>query len=484
MREFETIIKKLKFQVLSTVAKDYWNGTLDTEVEKIPEEICPGLKADLRCCIWKERAVVGERVRLAMGGDKNNPNLLEVIVPACDQCPWGGIQVTDLCRGCLAHRCAGACHKDAITFDPVHHQAHIDKTKCINCGMCARACPYQAITNYKRPCKAVCPAGAISYNDDGISVIDEKKCTRCGSCAAACPFGAIQDKSFILNAVDILKDTKNDGHRYLIYAPSIGTQFQYAKVGQVYTACRKLGFDHLVEAAFGADMVTYSEAKELSEKGSLLSSCCPAFVRYVKLNYPELAPSISENLSPMAAAAKFIKSKDPRAKTVFVGPCISKKMEMTQENSAPFIDLVLTFEELQALFGARDFDISTLEEGKLDDATYFGRNFAKSGGLSAAVAEVLKEQNSAFEAKPVKCSGLSACKIALIQKKANTLPGNFIEGMACIGGCIGGPAALSHTLRDPAIMEAYAKQESSIHPSIEENIKKTGAPLDLPSTKK
>jgi len=473
--EFETVIKQLKYDVLSNVARFYWDGTLLENISRIPNIVIPGPKATMRCCIYKERAIIEERVKLAIGGNPTDPNLIEVIAPACDQCPFGGMQVTDICRGCLAHRCREACPKDAITIDE-NKRAHIDKTKCINCGMCARACPYQAISNFRRPCENACAVNAIHAGEDGISVIDEKKCTRCGACTYACPFGAIMEKSYILKAIDILKDPKNEGHRYAIIAPSIATQFSYAKTGQVFSGMKELGFDHLFEAALGADMVAYNEAKDLSEEGFCTSSCCPAFVRYIETSFPELRGKISHNLSPMAAMCKFIKAKDPQAKTLFVGPCMAKKMEMFREESKDFVDIVLTFEELQALFGAREIDLNGLPETSLDEASYFGRIFARSGGLSEAVAEALKEQNSSFVVKPVKCSGLAQCKVALMQAKTGHPAGNFIEGMACVNGCIGGPAALTHTMRDTLTQNSYSKTSQT--ETIQGAIEAIGAPLD------
>lgn len=457
-KRFDTYVQHLKYRVLLEVATDYWEGTLDQKKRKIPKIISPGPKSTMRCCIYKEREIVRERIELALGGDPENPNLLEVIEAACDSCPFSGVEVTDLCRGCIAHRCEQACHRNAISFGPDLH-ARIDKNLCVNCGLCAAACPFGAIANRRRPCEVSCKVNAIHAREDGISEIDEEKCTRCGQCSYACPFGAIMDKSFITRCIDFLKEKEADPSRnvYLVAAPSISSQFDFAKLGQVITGCKKLGFTHVVEAAVGADLVAMNEAKELSSKGFLTSSCCPAFVRYVKISYPTLKDKISSNYSPMAAIGRYIKSTDPNAKVVFVGPCIAKKMEAMEKEVAPYIDCVITFEELMVLFDAKKIDLTTLEESPLDNASYFGRIFARSGGVSEAVAQALKEQGSTFEVKPVKAAGLDQCKMALNQARSNRLQGNFIEGMACPGGCIGGPAALTHATRDAAEVDMYAK---------------------------
>ncbi len=460
--KFDTVVQQLKSRVLCEVARDYWDGTLEEKRHSIPKMISPGPKSTMRCCIYKERAIVEDRVYLALGGDKKNPNLLEVIEAACDQCPFGGITVTDLCRGCLAHRCEQACRVGAISFGK-DLRCIIDKSKCVNCGMCMKACQFNAIANIRRPCELACKINAIHPREDGITEIDEEKCVRCGQCSYACPFGAIMDKSFITKCIDIIKGSENNTKykTYMIVAPSISSQFHYAKVGQVVTGIRKLGFAEVVEAALGADLVAYNEAGNLAEEGSCTSSCCPAFVEYVRKAFPALSDKVSKNLSPMAAIARFIKANDPEAKTVFVGPCIAKKMEMFREDSAPFVDCVITFEELEALIDSRDINLSELEETKLDTASYFGRIFARSGGLSEAVAEALKERGSDFVVQPVKASGLDQCKLALNQMKSGRLAGNFIEGMACPGGCIGGPACLTHEVRDASTVDKYGQESSA-----------------------
>ena len=225
------------------------------------------------------------------------------------------------------------------------------------------------------------------------------------------------------------------------------------------TGLKQLGFFSVVEAALGADMVSYREAKELSEKGFLTSSCCPAFVTYIEKTFPSLIPYISHNLSPMAEVARFIKSTDPTAKIIFIGPCTAKKHEVQLEKVRPYVDCALTFEELQAWIDSRDLDLPSLEEGVLDNASYYGRIFARSGGLSDAVAQALKEQqNTEFIANPVICDGIEACRVALLKKQKNLLKENFIEGMACVGGCIGGAGCLTHGPKDKGEVDKYGHE--------------------------
>ena len=459
LRKFDTKVQHLKYKVLREVARQAWNDTRLQNVMDIPQIIVPGKIPTMRCCVYKERAILGERVKLAMGGNKDNPNVIEVIDIACDECPAAGYEVSDSCRGCLAHRCEDVCKRGAISFDH-NHVAHIDKSKCVECGQCAKVCPYSAIVNRKRPCQIACKVKAISINEDKAATIDKNKCIQCGACVYQCPFGAISDKSYLLNVIDLIKKSNNNSEYkiYAVVAPSISSQFAYAKLGQVITGLKELGFHTVIEVALGADMVAEAESKELSEKGFLTSSCCPAFVRYIKSEFPDLLPYVSHNLSPMAILAKYIKTHDEKAKVIFIGPCTAKKAEAQLESVKPYVDAVITFEELQALFDSKDIDITTLGEDILNNASYFGRIFARSGGLSDAVAEGLKEQNIDFDLKPVSCDGIEECRMALLRKSKNVLDANFIEGMACIGGCIGGAGCLTHGEKNKAEVDKYGKE--------------------------
>lgn len=467
MYHFETNVQELKHKVLREIAKSCFNGTLEEDYQIIPKLIVPGPKPTMRCCIYHERAIVRKRMKLALGGNPDIDNVVEVIKIACDECPLGGYEVTNRCRGCIAHRCEKACHKNAIHFDPRTRSAYIDKDACVNCGMCAKACQYNAIQNNIRPCVQACKVKAISMDEDDAATIDDEKCVQCGACVYQCPFGAIMDKSYIKEAIAILKDS-DFSKKYPVYAivaPAISVQFKDVSLGQVVSGIEALGFAHVVEAALGADMVAYKEAKELAEKGFLTSSCCPTFVSYIKKNFPQFEKDISTNLSPQATIAKWIREHHPEAKIMFIGPCIAKKKEIQLDSVAPYVDVVLTFEELQALFDARNIDVPSLPEGELDHASYYGRIFARSGGLSDAVKEALAEQKCPFEAKPLFADGLDNCRLALIKAKSPNHDFNFIEGMGCIGGCIGGPCSLTHEVRDKGEIDKYGKTATA--PSIE-----------------
>lgn len=458
MRKFDTQVQHLKYKVLREVARHAFAGDLLSAVSDIPKTIVPGKDPSMRCCVYKERAILTERVKLAMGGNKSNRNVIEVIDIACDECPVGGYEVSQACRGCIAHRCQDVCPRDAISFDQ-DQKAYIDKSKCVECGKCAQVCPFSAIANIKRPCEKACHIGAISMSDDKTASINNDKCTACGACVYQCPFGAIMDKSYILDVIELLQDAKASNQRvYAVVAPSISSQFTYARLGQVISGIKKLGFFHVVEAALGADMTAWQESRELAEKGFLTSSCCPSFVSYVRSEFPQMADSISHNLSPMAEIARYIKQTSDNARVVFIGPCTAKKMELQLPDVSPWVDSVITFEELQSLFDGADINICDLQDDVLDNASFYGRIFARSGGLSDAVKQAAEEQQLDFDIKPVVCDGIDACRVALLKASKGRADGNFIEGMACSGGCIGGAGCLTHGPKDKSQVDKYGME--------------------------
>ena len=461
MRIFDTSVQELKYRIMREIAKKAWNDELLEGVLDIPNIIIPGKKPTMRCCVYKERAIVAERVRIAINPNNINNWAITSLEIACDECPADGYYVSESCRGCLSHPCITACKRGAISFQ--HGRgAFIDRSLCVSCGQCAQVCPFTAIVNRKRPCQNACKTNAISSAPEGYVKISHSKCIGCGACVYQCPFGAIVDRSSMLNVIEMLKKRQKDRSKKLcaVLAPAIYSQFTYAKLGQVVAGLREMGFDMVVEAAHGADMVAKEEAKELAEKGFLLSSCCPAFVKFIRNEYPELAGNISSSLSPMATISKHIKELHPGTMIVFIGPCTAKKEEIQQDHVRPYVDAVLTFEELQALFDGIGVEILNLEESQTDDmASYFGRVFARCGGLAEAVTESLKEQGfTDFQLNAVSCSGMDEVKLTLVRKAHGRLPEvNFIEGMACVGGCVGGAGCLTHAAQNKNLVDKYGK---------------------------
>ncbi|TCO74970.1 4Fe-4S dicluster domain-containing protein [Marinisporobacter balticus] len=461
MRKFESKVQLIKYEVLREVSRFAMEGTLMDKYDQISRMIEPGPKSRSRCCIYKGRAIVEERVKLAMGGDKENPNIIEVIETACDECPINRFTITEACRGCLAHRCSEACPVDAIFH--VGQRAYINQEKCIECGRCRDACQYNAVSDVLRPCRGACPTKAISIDENKKIVIDNEKCIQCGVCIVKCPFGAIMDKSFIVETIDLLKKSKEEKnlHLYAVIAPAVASQFKDVKIGQVITAIKKLGFHDVVEAALGADMVALHETHEFAEtiedKKIMTSSCCPAFVSYIEKCYPEFSKNISTSVSPMIAISRLIKKMDHKAKVIFIGPCTAKKAEVNQADVKGSTEYVLTFEELCAMIDAADIEIEKCEEDVLNNASFFGRIFARSGGLTESIKHIIEEENIQVEFTPVTCDGIAECDKALKIAKVGRLQGNFIEGMACTGGCIGGAASLHHGPKDRKDIDKYGE---------------------------
>ncbi|MDE5618417.1 MAG: 4Fe-4S dicluster domain-containing protein [Clostridia bacterium] len=467
MNKFDTKIQELKYEVLKELIRSVYEGNTEDIYTEIPKKIVPGPKATMRCCIYKERAILQERIRMAKGGSKSNPNVIEVIDEACDECPVGGIYVTPACRGCLNHMCYHVCPKGAITV--VHNKPIIDRDKCIECGKCVQACPYNAIIHQQRPCMMSCKVKAISMNEEKKARIDFSKCIMCGACVYQCPFGAIQDKSYILDCIDLLKKSENNTKYkvHAVIAPAIVSQFKYAAIEQVITGIRQLGFHQVTEAALGADIVLYHEAKEFKEKGVMTTSCCPSFVMFVEKNFPELRQYISSSNSPMVEAAKLIKRTDPTAKVVFIGPCTSKKMEFRMPKTEGAVDCVISFEELQAFLDARDVDVTSLEGTPLDNASYYGRIFAKSCGIAQGIKAV-GETMGVTDVRPIAMSGIDQCRMNLLKLKMGKAAENFFEGMACDGGCINGALCLHHGMKNMVDVDKYGQsaKEKNIEGSV------------------
>jgi len=457
-RVFDTDVQLYKYKVLKEVIRRAYEGGLENAYFEIPKVVSPGPKSELRCCIYKERAIVQERVKMAMGGNKNNPNVVEVIDIACDECPIGGIYVSPACRGCISHACKDSCPRGAISI--VNRHATVDKEKCIECGRCTKACPYGAIIAQHRPCMVSCKVKAISMDEDRKAVIDNKKCISCGACIIQCPFGALTDKSFVLDIIDILKKSENNTKYkvYAVVAPALATQCRTTTIEQVTSAIKMLGFADVFEAALGADITLYHEALEWKERGGVMTtSCCPAFVTYIEKYFPELRQHVSSSPSPMVETALLLKKMDPTCKTVFIGPCVAKKGEFQHSRTESAIDCVMSFEELQAFVDARHIETETLEGTPLENASYFGRIFARSGGITNGLQDVAK--NLGVEGiKPLAMSGIEECKLALLRLRLGKASENFFEGMACVGGCVNGPLCINHGIRNVGDVDAFGKQ--------------------------
>lgn len=455
----ENVIR-IKHDVLYEVAKLAFAGELEEKRDNIAMSLIPGPTPQFRCCIYKEREIIRQRVRLAEGkapGAIDDGNVIQVISSACEDCPISSYTVTENCQNCIGKACINACKFGAIEVG--RDRSHIDPSKCKECGKCAQACPYNAIAHLKRPCKFSCPVNAITYDEHGISVIDKNKCIRCGKCIHSCPFGAIGSKTFIVQVVDAIRSGK---HVYAMAAPATEGQFgEDITMASWKKAMKEVGFTDFFDVGLGGDMTAAYEAEEWAEAykdgKKKVTSCCPAFVNMVRLHYPELAECVSTTVSPMCAVSRLIKARDPEAVTVFIGPCLAKKSEVVDQKIPGNADYVLTYSEIRAIMKAKSVVLEPCENDDQIASTY-GKRFANSGGVTAAVLQSLKESEDEIDAKVCVANGAAECKKALLLLKAARLPEDFIEGMACEGGCVGGPSAYDDQFSSKKSRDALISQ--------------------------
>lgn len=450
----ENVIK-IKHDVLYEVAKLAFAGELEEKRDFLPMKMIPGPTPKFRCCVYKEREIIRQRIRLAEGkspDEVDNGNVVQVISTACEDCPISSYVVTDNCQNCLGKACVNACKFGAITAG--EHRSHIDANKCKECGMCAKACPYNAIAHLKRPCKFACPVDAITYNEYGLSVIDEEKCIRCGQCIHKCPFGAIGSKTFIVDVIEAIKSGKKV---YAMVAPATEGQFGEGITMESWkNALKKTGFTDMIEVGLGGDMTTQSEAEEWLEAykngQKKTTSCCPGFVNLIRKHFPEQADMISTTVSPMCGVSRMLKSKEPDCYTVFIGPCIAKKSEVVDQKIEGNADAVLTYSEIRAIMKAKEVHLEPAEN-TYQEASIFGKRFANAGGVTDAVLEYMKETDQEVDAKVYRANGAADCKKAMLMCKIGRLNEDFIEGMACEGGCVGGPSGFETPMAAKKVRE-------------------------------
>lgn len=484
MRGIYNSVTDIRRKVFTEVAKLAYEGGDYSRINQLPYKIVPGEVAVYRESIFLERAIVEERLRLAIGLplrpiDQHNevsqgieesaiaekyydPPLVNIINFACNGCPEAHYHVTDCCQGCLAHPCKEVCPKGAIEI--VHGKSHIDQSKCIKCGRCQSVCPYGAINKMERPCAKACGMDAISSDEHGKAVIDYDKCVSCGMCLVNCPFGAIVDKGQIFQLIHAMKTGKKV---IALIAPSFYGQFGNKATPEKLTkAMQKLGFDKVVEVAIGADLCAIEEAKDFirevpEHQPFMATSCCPSWSAMAKKLYPELADNISMALTPMVLTARLVKKENPDAFIAFIGPCSAKKLEASRKSVRSHVDFVLTFEELMGMFEAKDVkfeDISDEEAVLLNEGTAAGRGFAMSGGVAQAVADVIRQLDPDREIKIASAQGLRDCRKLLRDAKAGKYNRYLLEGMGCPGGCVAGAGTLQSVQKSTSMLKKYVNE--------------------------
>lgn len=479
----------LKKNILAEIVKLQLEGKLSdsktvSQIELIPEKVVPDGTIPVTGSLENDRSIVRARivadlgfsledynpqkpladyVNQAFGRQKPTWPVLTMYKNACNACAKPHHFVTDACQACLARPCKMNCPRQAIE---VTSRAKIDPSKCINCGLCLRNCPYHAIIKTVVPCEEACPVGAITKDSEGREQIDYEKCIFCGKCMANCPFGAMMAKSQLF---DVIKNIMEGKKVVAMYAPAIGAQFKGLKPGQLDGALLEAGFSKVWEVAAGADMTADNEAEEFSERMEsgdkiMTTSCCPAYVRAVQIHIPQLAKCVSETKSPMIYTAMLAKKADPDCVTVFVGPCLAKKREGMDSDT---VDYVLTVDEISSLFAAKQIEPSKApEKPEKYVPTVSGRNFAKTGGVAQSVKLRLKDQSIL---RPLVINGLTKDQIKILSNygkiSAGELPQpencpNLIEVMACEGGCIAGPGVITNPNLGNGLLTLYANSGS------------------------
>lgn len=464
MRGLDTQVRKYRREIFKEIAYLAYNSkNIIDDIEALPYKI---VKADESSGFWesiyRERAVAREHCRLAMGMslrpenqpvhvsqgvEESNiaekyyePPLMQVIPSACNACPENRYIVGDGCMGCIARPCKEVCPKDAIYFE--NGKSHIDYDKCIRCGKCKSVCPYDAISHKVRPCMDACGVNAIESDDYGRATINPDKCVSCGMCMVSCPFGAIADKSQIFQLIRAMQAGKEI---IAEIAPAFVGQFGAGvSPEKIKSALKELGFYEVYEVAIGADAGAMAEAKHYVEEVAagklpfLLTSCCPSWSMMAKKLFPETIESISNELTPMVATARYIKERHPSAHVVFIGPCAAKKLEASRRSVRSDVDFVITFEELQGMFDAKEIDLTSLSDEQMQDATGAGRGYGVAGGVASAIESCIHTYYPGTEVNLEHAEGLADCKKMLMLAKAGRKNGCLIEGMACPGGCVAG----------------------------------------------
>ena len=488
MRGIPSLITDIRKRVFTEVARMAYSGRGYEGVDELPYIIVPGDQPLHRESVFLERAIASERVRLAMGLNIRpiqtrhlmtegmdeaavaeqyyTPPLVNIIPYACHSCPTNQYKVSNYCQNCVAASCQKVCPKDAISFR--NNRSYIDLDKCIRCGKCAKACPYNAIVHLERPCQVACGMDAIESDENGVAIINQDKCVACGQCLVSCPFGAIVDKGQIFQVIQSIMK----GDRVIaIVAPAFIGQFgKHSTPGKFIAAMKKLGFSRIVEVAVGADMCTVEEAKDFMEKvpaqqNYMATSCCPAWHSMIHKLFPGETDKISMTLTPMVLTARLMKKKYPTCKVVFVGPCAAKKLEAIREDIRSDVDFVLTFEELQGMFEAKEIDFETIEPmNDLNEGTAAGRGFAVSGGVSGAVADVIRKIKPDAEVLTARAEGLRDCRKLMTMAKNGKYNGYLLEGMACPGGCVAGAGTLLPVELAANVVGRYQKEADKESP--------------------
>ncbi|SMC64839.1 [Fe-Fe] hydrogenase large subunit C-terminal domain-containing protein [Papillibacter cinnamivorans] len=298
-------------------------------------------------------------------------------------------------------------------------------------------------------CAANCLFDALKRDEKGNMVVDKDRCVGCGECIERCNAKNLIESRDILPALAAVN--RAEGPVYALVAPAfIGQLGPAVTPGKLRSAFKKLGFSGMVEVALFADILTLKEALEfdrtiLTDKDFLLTSCCcPIWIAMIRKVYHQLVPNLPGAVSPMVACGRAVKKLEPNATTIFIGPCIAKKAEAREPDIADAVDFVLTFQEMRDIFEFFQINPGEMEEDSRDHSSKSGRIYARTGGVSEAMQETVRRLNPgrSITVKARQADGIPGCRALLSALLAGDNDANFIEGMGCVGGCVGGPKAI------------------------------------------
>lgn len=309
-------------------------------------------------------------------------------------------------------------------------------------------------------CVATCPVGALEVDTNGAVKFNRDACVDCGACVEVCGSGAFGDRSEVL---PVLEMVRRPGVHAII-APAFAGQWDVPS-GKIATALRRLGFSGVYEVAFGADVTTIMEAREFQERMRrgdrflITSCCCPAFVKLVERHRPKIANLVSDTVSPMVMMGRLLKKKHPGCKVVFIGPCLAKKAEASLTEFLDAVDAVITFKELSVILDGFGIDPVILPETDLlAQSSACGRSYARTGGVTGAIERAARRESGGPQVRALTGDGLHQCSAILSAIEDGTADGNFMEGMACPGGCIGGPGTVTDVSTARDRVEAFSSK--------------------------
>lgn len=322
------------------------------------------------------------------------------------------------------------------------------------------------------PCAAACIFRAISKDKSGKISIDKALCCGCSACIDCCESGKLVSSKDILPALYALRHA--DGPTYALVAPAfIGQYDQRITPGMLRSALKKIGFTGMVEVSLFADILTLKEALEFdrsiqNEKDFLITSCCcPVWIAMIRRIYSQYIPHVPASVSPMIACGRTIKRLHPGAATFFIGPCVAKKAEAREADIADAVDFVLTFDEMRDIFDAFQINLTAMKEDQREHSSKAGRLYASTGGVSRAVSDTLKRLNPGrkLTVKAAQADSVPDCRNLLELLKQGRCKANFLEGMGCPGGCVGGPKAIISSESGRKNVEQYANEAKYATPA-------------------